>query len=253
MSLTSPDISTWDPNPNRNALADATKAQDAFFDPFNKGGVGTCVQDVNGAAAQILDATTGAPTGLTLPLAGTSRPKIFNRPMIAFDTSGLLNVYLGTGDTEHPNDPLGTWDYFYGLQDTGSGCARPLFILRFAQNEKMLSDPAFLDGVIFGTTYTPPSGANVCTDAGHGFLYAWDAFTGQPVKAINDPFNVGVKVSKLDLSTNPQLGGSGIPSGPIVRNGKIYVSVETDPSHPRVIDSAAVPSTVKVKGWQRVK
>ena len=26
--------------------------------------------------------------------------------MLALDQTGLLNVYVGTGDTDHPNDPL---------------------------------------------------------------------------------------------------------------------------------------------------
>src|SRR5262249_23003086 len=40
MSLASTDISTWDPNPNRNALLVPDRAKDAFFDPFNLGAIG---------------------------------------------------------------------------------------------------------------------------------------------------------------------------------------------------------------------
>jgi Tfp pilus tip-associated adhesin PilY1 len=190
-------------------------------------------------------------TPMTLPLTAP-RPKIFNRPMLAIDQTGLLNVYVGTGDTDHPNDPLGTWDYFYALTDTGTGCARPLFVLRFAQNEKMLADPAFLNGVVFATTYLPPA-ANLCTDAGDGFLYAFDARTGKPVAAIKNPLT-GLMVSKVGLSSvNAQLKGSGIPSAPIIRNGKLYLSVETAPSHPRQVDLGSRPIDVKVKTWQRVK
>ena len=250
MDVSGTSVSSWDPNPTHGPA-------DAFFDPNNAGGNGACVLDVNGLQTQVIDATTGLPVlsggvPVTLPLSNPVRPRIFNRPMLAYDPTGVLDVYLGTGDSEHPNDPFGTWDYFYGLTDLGTGCARPLFVLRFAQNEKMLADPAFLQGVVFGTTYLPPTGSN-CSDAGRGFLYAWDALTGQPVKAIKDPFNPGVMVSKLDLGQNAQLGASGIPSAPLIRNGKIYVSVETDPSHPRVIDTNAPVGAVKVKGWQRVK
>ncbi|MGZ6098045.1 MAG: pilus assembly protein, partial [Myxococcaceae bacterium] len=229
---------------------------DAFFDPANASGNSACMLDVNGNPTPVLDATTGTPvmvgaTPMTLPLSAP-RPKIFNRPMLALDQTGLLNVYVGTGDTDHPNDPLGTWDYFYGLTDTGTGCARPLFVLRFAQNEKMLADPAFLNGVVFATTYLPPA-ANICTDAGDGFLYAFDARTGQPVATIKNPLT-GLMVAKVGLSAvNPQLKGSGIPSAPIIRNGKLYLSVETAPSHPRQVDLGSRPIDVKVKTWQRVK
>ena len=249
MNTTSTSLASW------AVSAGVPTAADAFFDPANASGNGACLLDVNGNTTPILDATTGVPvmvgmTPLTLPLSNP-RPKIFNRPMLALDQTGLLNVYVGTGDTDHPNDPLGTWDYFYAMTDTGTGCARPLFVLRFAQNEKMLADPAFLNNVIFGTTYLPPS-ANLCTDAGSGFLYAWDARTGQPVAAIKDPIT-GLYVSKLDLSANPQLKGSGIPSAPIIRNGKLFVAVETDPAHPRQIDLGSQPIDIKVKAWQRVK
>jgi hypothetical protein len=233
-------------------------AADVFFDPNNAASNPACLVNVNGLVTPVLDASTGLPvTGgpaLTLPLGGpgTPRPKIFNRPMLALDQTGLLNVYVGTGDTDHPNDPLGTWDYFYGMTDAGTGCAHPLFVLRFSQNEKMLADPAFLNGVVFGTTYLPPP-ANLCSDAGDGFLYAWDARTGQPVAAIKNPLT-GLMVSKVSLSAiNPQLKGSGIPSAPIIRNGKLYLTVEMSPSQPRQIDLGARPIDVKVKTWQRVK
>ena len=204
---------------------------------------------VSGVTTPILNASTGLPVGATLPLT-KPRPKIFNRPMLALDQTGLLNVYVGTGDSDHPNDPTG-FDYFFGMTDLGTGCARPLFALRFSPNAKMLSDPAFLNNVIYATTYLPPSGALLCTDAGHGFLYAWDARTGQPTAAIKDPLT-GLYVSKLDFSQYPQLKSSGIPSGPIVRNNKLYLAFEADPQG-RVVDTGQQPNAIKVKGWQRVK
>jgi hypothetical protein len=243
MDTSSGNIANWSP----------TISADPFFDPASANPV--CQLDVNGNPAAVLEADTGLPAmsagvPVTLPLS-KPRPKIFNRPMLAFDQTGLLNVYVGTGDTEHPNDPLGTQDYFWGLTDTGAGCGRPLFILRFAQNEKVLADPAFLNNVVYVTTYTPPPAAS-CNDAGRGFLYAFDARTGQPVKAITDPFTM-LPTSKLDLGQNLQLKQSGIPSAPMIRNGKIYVALEADPAHPRQIDLGGQTGPVKVKGWQRVK
>jgi len=238
-------IATWAP------ASAVPNANDVFFDPANSSGNPNCVLDVNGATAQIIDATTGLPVlpAATLPLP-KPRPKIFNRPMLAVDQTGLLDVYVGSGDSEHPNDLTG-YDYFFGMTDLGTGCARPLFVLRFAPNEKMLADPAFLNNVVYATTYQPPSGALLCTDAGHGFLYSWDAHTGQPVAAIKDPLT-GLMVSKLDFSNYPQLKNSGIPSAPIIRNGKIYLAFEADPKG-RVVDTGAQAVNVKVKGWQRVK
>ena len=243
MDTSSTAVANWDP----------AITADPFFDPATTNAV--CQLDVNGNPAPVTDATTGAPvlsggTPVTLPFA-KPRPKIFNRPTLAFDQTGLLNVYVGTGDSEHPNDPLGTQDYLYAVTDTGSGCGRPKFIVAFAQNEKVLADPAILNGVLYVTTYTPPTAAS-CSDAGRGFLYSFDAFTGQPVKAIIDPFT-RLPTAKLDLGQNAQLSQSGIPSAPLVRNGKIFVALEADPAHPRQIDLGTLQTPVKVKGWQRVK
>ena len=165
-----------------------------------------------------------------------------------------MNVYVGTGDSDNPA-ALGAYDYFYGLTDSGTGCAAPLFVLRFDVSEKVLSEPAFLNNTIFITTYAPVNDpAHIC-QVGHGFLYAFDARTGLPVLALKDPFNGNAPVSKLDLGDmrNSQLFEKGIPSTPIVRGNKLYVANELDPSHPRQIDLIGSPLTVKVKGWQRVK
>ncbi|HTS82844.1 MAG TPA: PilC/PilY family type IV pilus protein [Myxococcaceae bacterium] len=230
-----------------------TPTSDPFFDPAASNPV--CSLDLSGSPLKILDATTGVQvaTGTTtLPLP-KPRPTIYNRPYLALDNStGLLNVYVGTGDSEHPNTPSPSgYDYFYGVTDVLSGCARPLFAVRFSQNEKMLSDPAFDQNVVYVTTYLPPAGAaGTCSDLGHGFLYSFDAHTGLPVKAIVDA--LGVSQSKIDLGVIP--GGTGIPSSPMVRNGKLYVATETDPAHPRQFNVGNNPPTqIKVEGWQRVK
>jgi PilC-like protein with beta-propeller domain len=246
MDLTSTDISTWKPG---------NTAADPFFDPASTNPV--CALNVSGVATPIFDATTGVQvvsgSPLTLPLS-KPRPKVYNRPMIAVDSTGSLNVYLGTGDSDNPG-ALGAYDYFYALADTGTGCAAPLFVLRFDQGEKVLSDPAFLNNTVFVTTYAPVSDPSHICEVGKGFLYSFDARTGLPVLALLDPFNGNAPTSKLDLGDvrNPQLGQGGIPSAPIVRGNKLYVVNETDPSHPRQIDLAGSPLTVKVRGWQRVK
>ncbi len=247
MDLTSSDMTTWKPG-NTSA--------DPFFDPASTNP--TCALNINSVPTPILDATTGVQVvsgvPLTLPLSSIPRPKIYNRPMLALDTTGSLNVYVGTGDSDNPGQ-LGAYDYLYGLQDTGSGCAAPLFVLRFDPGEKVLADPAFLNNVIFVTTYAPVSTAGHICEVGRGFLYAFDARSGLPVLALKDPFNGDAPVAKLDLgdSRNAQLGQGGIPSAPIVRGNKLYVANETDPSHPRQIDLVGSPLTVKVRGWQRVK
>jgi Tfp pilus tip-associated adhesin PilY1 len=236
MDLSSGDMTTWKPG-NTSA--------DPFFDPASTNPV--CALDVGGVATPILDATTGAQVisgvPLTLPITTVPRAKIYNRPMIAVDSTGSVNVYVGTGDSDNPGT-LGKFDYFYGLSDKGPGCAAPLFVLRFDVSEKVLADPAFLNNTIFVTTYAPVNDpAHIC-DVGRGFLYAFDARTGLPVLALLDPFNGNAPTSKLDLGDmrNPDLWQKGIPSAPVVRGNKLFVVNELDPSHPRLIELAISPS-----------
>ena len=247
MNLSSPDMTTWKPGKT---------SADPFFDPASTQAI--CALNVNGVPTPILDGFTGAQVvsgvPLTLPIPTVPRAKIYNRPMIAVDSTGSVNVYVGTGDSDNPS-ALGNYDYFYGLTDPGTGCAAPLFVLRFGLSEKVLSEPAFLNNTIFITTYAPVNDpAHVC-EVGHGYLYAFDARTGLPVLALKDPFNGNAPTSRLDLGDmrNGQLVQRGIPSTPIVRGNKLFVANELDPSHPRQIDLVGSPLTVKVRGWQRVK
>jgi len=244
MNLANPDMATWAPGKT---------AADPFFDPASTNAV--CALNVNGLPTPIIDATLGTQVGiLTLPIPTVPRAKIYNRPMIAVDSTGAVNLYVGTGDSDNPG-ALGNFDYFYGLSDVGPGCAAPLFVLRFDVSEKVLSEPAFLNNTIFVTTYAPVNDPAKICETGHGFLYSFDARTGLPVLALKDPFNGNNPVSKLDLGDmrNGQLVQRGIPSSPIVRGNKLYVANERDPSHPRQIDLVGSPLTVKVRGWQRVK
>ena len=244
MNLSSSDMDTWKPG---------NTAADPFFDPASSNPV--CALNVSGAPTPILDAFTGAQVGtLTLPIPTVPRPKIYNRPMIAVDSTGSVNMYVGTGDSDNPGD-LGKWDYFYAISDAGPGCGAPLFVLRFALSEKVLSEPAFLNNTIFVTTYAPVNDITKICEVGHGYLYSFDARTGLPVLALKDPFNGNTPVSRLDLgdTRNTQLKERGIPSTPVVRGNKLYVANERDPSHPRQIDLVGSPLTVKVRGWQRVK
>ena len=247
MNLSNPDMTTWKPG---------TTSADPFFDPASTNAV--CALNVTGVPTPILDATTGAQVisgvPLTLPIPTVPRAKIYNRPMIAVDSTGSLNVYVGTGDSDNPA-ALGQYDYFYGLADSGTGCAAPLFVLRFDQSEKVLSEPAFLNNTIFITTYAPVNDpAHIC-EVGHGFLYAFDARTGLPVLALLDPFNGNAPTSKLDLGDmrNNQLVQRGSPALRwSVATSSTWPTSSTRRTRGR-FDLSGSPLTVKVRGWQRVK
>jgi Tfp pilus tip-associated adhesin PilY1 len=206
MDLTSPDMTTWKPG---------NTAADPFFDPASTNPV--CALNVSGVPTPILNATTGVQevsgVPLTLPIPTKPRPKIYNRPMIALDTTGSLNVYLGTGDTDNPG-ALGAYDYFYAVADTGApGCGSPLFVLRFDVGEKVLADPAFLNNTIFVTTYAPVSDPlRICEVGRFSHRSTRGRTAGPGPDGSLQRERAGLE---LDLGTSAtRLGQGGIPSAP---------------------------------------
>jgi Tfp pilus tip-associated adhesin PilY1 len=249
MQVTNPAIASWTPG--------ATP----FFDAASA--TVTCQLNSTGVVTPILNAITGVPlsTGtMTLPLA-RPRPTIFNRPSLGLDPSGNVIVYVGTGDSNNPNNAP-TQDYFYALTDLNNGtCAQPLFILGFGPNEKVLSTPAFLGTNVILTTYVPPaSGPNTCNDAGQGFLYSFDAFTGQPTPTLLDPITL-TYVSRVLLQVKDQNGNLqsnlGIPTSPIVvtKNNvqSIIVGTETSGGNVNKFSTNVPPIPWKMQGWERVR
>jgi hypothetical protein len=249
MKTTTPTIANWSPGTT------------PFFDPVSASPV--CEINGLGAVTPILDAISGNPltTGTTtLPLA-RPRPTIYNRPAIGLDPSGNVIIYVGTGDTNNPNN-TGTNDYFYAITDLDNGsCGRPLFVLGFPQNEKVLSDPAFLQNNVIITTYVPPlTGPAACNDAGKGYIYSFDALTGVPTATLLDPIT-NTYVSRVLLQNKDKSGNLvsnlGIPTSPIVvtKNNvsSIMVFTETGGNNGLKFPTNIPPLPFKMQGWQRVR
>jgi hypothetical protein len=250
MQVSSPTIAAWSPGTT------------PFFDPASTSS--TCKVNALGAVTPILNAQTGVPftTGTTtLPLS-RPRPVIYNRPSLGLDPSGNVIVYVGTGDTNNPNNSP-TQDYFYAVTDLNNGtCGQPLFILGFSPNEKVLSTPAFIGNNVIITTYVPPSsGPNSCNDAGMGFIYSFDAFSGQPTPTLLDPIT-NTYVSRVllqikDPKTGNLVSNLGIPTSPIVvtKNNvqSIIVGTEVSGSNMNKFSTNVPPVPWKMQGWERVR
>jgi Neisseria PilC beta-propeller domain len=250
MQVTSPTIANWTPG--------ATP----FFDPASS--TVACQISALGSVTPILNAQTGLPftTGTTtLPLS-RPRPIIYNRPSLGLDPSGNVIVYVGTGDSANPNNTP-TQDYFYAITDLNNGtCGQPQFILGFSPNEKVLSTPAFIGNNIIITTYVPPaSGPNSCNDAGQGFIYSFDAFSGQPTPTLLDPIT-NTYVSRVllqvrDPKTGNLVSNLGIPTSPIVvtKNNvqSIMVGTEVSGSNMNKFSTNVPPVPWKMQGWERVR
>ena len=251
----------WRMKTTGSAIASWSPGTTPFFDPASTNP--TCQVNAVGQVTPILNAQTGVAltTGTKqLPLS-RPRPTIFNRPSLGLDPSGNISVYVGTGDTDNPNN-TGTQDYFYAVTDLDNGsCGQPLFVLAFGPNEKVLSTPAFLGNNIILTTYLPPgTGTNVCNDAGSGYLYSFDAYSGQPTATLLDPIT-NTYVSRVMLqvrgpSSNP-VSNLGIPTSPIVitKNGvqSIVVGTEVSGGNMNRFATNVPPVPFKMQGWQRTR
>ncbi len=161
--------------------------------------------------------------------SGVIRP-IFTLPSVVKDLLGNLWIDWGTGDKTDPT-AANAQEKFYALKDnsrsgtfsindldnitsgtyTDSSTKHGWYINFAGQGEKVLSEPAIFGGVVYLSTYTPPSGGNPCEQAGAATLYGINYTTGAGV------------IPVLDGSGNPtgatgrsRSVGVGIPSSPIL-------------------------------------
>jgi type IV pilus assembly protein PilY1 len=152
-----------------------------------------------------------------------------NRPIYtsAAVAKGSLWIYWGTGDKTDPTSPSAQ-EKFFGLKDddrtatytisdleniTSAGGSYSdsskvgYYINLAGQGEKMLADPTVFGGVVYFTTFTPPSGTNPCEQGGNAKLYGLNFRTGGGALPIgSDPAN---RPRSMDV-------GTGIASAPVI-------------------------------------
>jgi type IV pilus assembly protein PilY1 len=154
----------------------------------------------------------------------------YGAPVLAYDTSMNLWVFLGTGDRNHPNSTAS--NRFYGIKDTTdmsnanalsesnlvdvtstNGTASGGWFFRLGSNEKVL-DPAnvFNSDVLF-SSFTPNSVVTCTGGGGTAKLYSVQMTSGYA--AIN--FSTGAALASTDASaTRSTTIGQGIASMPVV-------------------------------------
>ncbi len=184
-----------------------------FFDPTDT----NCRLDVSGAVTQVVDATTGLPTGVSLPLPLASKQPSWLTPLATSDESRVKTIYMGTGDALNPTAVTGKKNYFFAIRDTndnalnaaGAVCSgKPLWVKSFDIDEKVVSQPTYVSKTMFLATYRPAAAGSGCEVAGDAVFYAFDRFTGAPIAALTDAS--GNSVSKSVIP------GAGIPSDLLV-------------------------------------
>jgi type IV pilus assembly protein PilY1 len=175
---------------------------------------------------------TAAPSQTNPPAAGEFYPTqgFYGAPVLAFDSSMHLWVFLGTGDRNHPNSTAS--NRFYGIQETtdmtngaalsesnlfdvtsSNGSASGGWFFRLGSNEKVL-DPAnvFNMDVLF-SSFTPTSTVTCTSGGGTARLYSIQMSTGYA--AID--FSTGTALTSSDSSsTRSTTIGQGIASMPVV-------------------------------------
>jgi hypothetical protein len=159
------------------------------------------------------------PTG-----ALVGRP-IYTMPAVAKDASGELWVYWGTGDRVNITT-AGTTDNFFAVKESSSFTgtrtisdlqnisasgqvyndpAKSGWVIAMpGTGEKVLAEPTVFGGVVYFTSYVPPSGSDPCSQTGSSNLYGITYNTGGGTFD-----NGGTKVRSMSL-------GSGMATAPAV-------------------------------------
>ena len=159
---------------------------------------------------------------------GAIRP-IYTGAAAAKDSSGNLWIYWGTGDKTDPTAP-NAQEHFYGLKDNRtstyglsdidnitSGVYDPQSTTKVGYRiqlsgggEKILSEPTVFGGVVYFTTFTPPSGNDPCEQGGDARLYAVNFTTGGgALTGGAKSMNIGTGIPSAPvLSLKPGTGGS---------------------------------------------
>ncbi|MEM2982893.1 MAG: PilC/PilY family type IV pilus protein, partial [Candidatus Bathyarchaeia archaeon] len=178
----------------------------------------------------------------------TRRP-IFTKPSYAVGDSGNYFVFVGTGDERNPN-AADSRDFFYEIEDLPGTCSsRVNWVKVLPIGEKVLSNPAWFDYIIYFTTYKP---AVVC-GAGVGFIYGLKMSRGAQSQGGGEAGIV------FHLQGNPIPGwateklalGVGVPSSPLITNGIIYVVTSNNIGTTEAIHQLTInPVGGRIRAWR---
>ncbi len=149
---------------------------------------------------------------------------IYTLPAVAKDATGEMWVYWGTGD--RVNITTTSVDGFFAVKEspnfTGTRAVSDLqnisasgqiyndpsmsgwYIAMPGTGEKVLAEPTIFSGVVYFTSYVPPTGSDPCAQTGQSLLYGISYGTGGGMYD-----NGGAKVRSTAL-------GSGMATSPVV-------------------------------------
>ncbi len=194
---------------------------------------------------------TAAPSQANPPVAGEWYPTqaFYGAPVLAYDTSMNLWVFLGTGDRNHPNSTSS--NRFYGIKDTTdmtnasslsesdlfdvtstNGSAAGGWFFRLGSNEKVLDPANVFNADVLFSSFTPTSVVTCTSGGGTAKLYSVQMTSGYA--AID--FSTGTALTSTDSSaTRSTTIGQGIASMPVV--------IVTPPSGSGMATASAITAT----------
>ena len=154
---------------------------------------------------------------------------IYFPPALAYDATGNLWIFFGTGDRYHPNNTAS--NRFFGIKEntnmtngstltessltnmsTGGTITQGWYV-PLASNEKVLASSDVFNSIVLFTTFTPVTAAVCGTGGGDAKLYAINMATGD---AALDLTTGAVLAAGQSALTAAKTIGTGIPSKPIV-------------------------------------
>jgi len=175
---------------------------------------------------------TAAPSQANPPAAGEFYPTqaFYGAPVLAYDTSMNLWVFLGTGDRNHPNSAAS--NRFYGIKETTNmsngaalsesnlfdvtstnGTASGGWFFRLGTNEKVLDAANVFNMDVLFSGFTPTATVTCTSGGGTARLYSVQMQTGYA--AID--FSTGTALTTTDATvTRSTTIGQGIASMPVV-------------------------------------
>ena len=165
------------------------------------------------------------------PAAGEYYPTqaIYFPPALAYDTTGNLWIFFGTGDRYHPNNTAS--NRVYGIKEntnmtngsvltessltnmSSGGTITQGWYVPLASNEKVLASSDVFNSIVLFTTFTPVTAAVCGTGGGDAKLYAINMTTGDAALDLTTGAVLAAGQSALAAAKTI---GTGIPSKPIV-------------------------------------
>lgn len=173
---------------------------------------------------------------------GTKSP-VFYPPAVTKNNQGRIMVYYGQGNELNLFEQVSS-NSFFEIWDKGTS-GQMIWEEKLEKGEKVLAAPAVASNVIYFTTWRYTGTSDDC-GAGKGRLY------GLTMTSLGSTGDIGALL--LDPLTGEKMGSAkkyieitdyfpeskGIPSGPMVTNGMIYISTSLN---------AGQVITLRIPGW----